>query len=123
METSRLTTRILMEIEKLIARSCAGGEIPNEFQDLHKVLLRKHYNAASVDIDYDRQRVKMDVIVSDDDYDPSTVNVALQTMPVNIFFKNLFGFLKSCLEKDVKSLAFYSRLLLKYNNQNVMVSV
>lgn len=123
METSRLTTRILMEIERLIARSCSDTEVSLQYQDLHKVLLRKHYNAADVSIDYSRHRVKMDIIVSDTDYDPSTINVALRTVPVNLFFKNLFDFLKSCLEKDVKSLAFYSRLLMQYNNQNVVMAV
>ncbi|UJH68738.1 hypothetical protein [Allomuricauda sp. SCSIO 65647] len=119
METSRLTTRILMETEKLIMQSCASDTFDKKSTDLHKLIIKKHYNAADVAIDYVRHRINMDVIISEEDYDPKTVNLALATVPVNIFFKNLCDFLKSCLEKDVKSLAFYSRILMQYTNKNM----
>jgi len=119
METSRLTTRILMETEKLISQSCEEHQIDKKSADLHKLLLKKYYNAAEVKIDYERHRINMDVIISEEDYDPKTVNLALATVPVNIFFKNLCDFLKSCLEKDVKSLAFYARILLQYTDKNM----
>jgi hypothetical protein len=123
METSRLTTRILMETEKLISQSCGEHLIDEKSADIHKLILKKYYNAAKVDIDYDRHRIKMDVIISEEDYDPKTVNLALATVPVNMFFKNLCEFLKSCLEKDVKSLAFYARILLQYTNKNMAMPV
>lgn len=119
METSRLTTRILTETEKLIAESCDTNVLDEKSVALHKLIIKKHYNAADVAIDYERQRIKMDVIISEEDYDPKTVNLALATVPVNMFFKNLCDFLKSCLEKDVKSLAFYARVLMQYANKNV----
>lgn len=119
MENSRLTTRILMETERLITESCSSSIIDEKSSELHKLILKKHYNAADVTIDYHRQRINLDVIISEEDYDPKTVNLALATVPVNIFFKNLGEFLKSCLESDVKSLAFYSRLLMKYAQKNM----
>ncbi len=122
METSRLTTRILMETEKLISQSCEKNSLDKKSTDLHKLLLKKYYNAADVNIDYERHRINMDVIISEEDYDPKTVNLALATVPVNIFFKNLCDFLKSCLEKDVKSLAFYARILLQYTNKNMAMA-
>ncbi|RNC92040.1 MAG: hypothetical protein ED555_02715 [Allomuricauda sp.] len=119
METSRLTTRILTETEKLISQSCETNAPDKKSIDLHKLLLKKYYNAADVTIDYERHRIQMDVIISEEDYDPKTVNLALATVPVNLFFKNLAVFLKSCLERDVKSLAFYARILLQYTNRNM----
>ena len=122
METSRLTTRILTETEKLISQSCEENPFDKKSVDLHKLLLKKYYNAADVTIDYERHRINMDVIISEEDYDPKTVNLALATVPVNIFFKNLCDFLKSCLEKDVKSLAFYARILMQYTNKNMAIA-
>ena len=121
METSRLTTRILTETEKLISQSCEKNPMDKKSTDLHKLLLKKYYNAAEVNIDYERHRIKMDVIISEEDYDPSTVNLALATIPVNLFFKNLGDLLRSCLERDVKSLAFYARIVLQYTNKNMAI--
>lgn len=121
MKTSRLTTRILMETEKLIIKSCNSGSNDEKWSELHELILKKHYNAADVKIDYHRNRINMDVIISEEDYDPKTVNIALATVPVNIFFKNLSDFLKSCLETNIKSLAFYSRILMKYGNKNMAI--
>ena len=90
MKHSRLTTRILMEIEKLIDRSLSNtGEPREDLHEFHFALLKKHYNAACVNIDYNRHRIKMDVIVNDDEYDPNEVNLVLTTTPVNIFYENL----------------------------------
>lgn len=109
----------MMETEKLITQSCNENQLDKKAVDLHKLLLKKYYNAAEVKIDYERHRINMDIIISEEDYDPKTVNLALATVPVNLFFKNICDFLKSRLEKDVKSLAFYSRILLQYTNKNM----
>ncbi|MEM8999535.1 MAG: hypothetical protein AAGB24_04660 [Bacteroidota bacterium] len=123
MENSRLTTKILTEIEKLIIKSCRLSELDPNFQDFHKMLLKKYYNAADVCIDYHRHRITLDIIMNDEAYDPKTVNLIIPTIPANIFFKNLCDFLKSCLEKDVKSLAFYARLLKNYSNKDITALV
>ena len=70
MENSRLGVRILMDIEGLISQSCNSGNLSKSFQNLHKLILKKHYNATDVSIDYHRHRVKMELILDDKDYDP-----------------------------------------------------
>lgn len=119
MGNSRLTTRILMEMENLITKSSTSENITSRFQDLHKSILRKHYNAADVEIDYHRHRIKMDVVLDDKEYDPSTINMVVSTVPVNLFYKKLDTFLKSCLLEDVKSLAFYAGLLRRYTDKDI----
>lgn len=119
MGNSRLTTRILTEMENLITKSSTRENITSRFQDLHRSILRKHYNAADVDIDYDRHRVKMDVVLNDKEYDPKTINMVVSTIPVNLFYKDLNAFLKSCLLKDVKSLAFYASLLKQHTDKDI----
>lgn len=119
MEKSDLRGRILMEIENLISQSCAPGKLNKSFQNLHKLLLKKHYNAAEVSIDYHRKRVKMDIVLDDQNYDPRSLNIDLPTLPANFFFKNLCDFLKSCVDKDRKSLAFYAGLLRSYTKKDV----
>ncbi len=119
MGNSRLTTKILMEMENLITKSSTSENITSRFQDLHKSILRKHYNAADVEIDYHRHRIKMDVVLDDQEYDPMTINTVVSTVPVNLFYKKLDSFLKTCLSNDVKSLAFYARLLRRYTDRDV----
>ncbi|MEM9077334.1 MAG: hypothetical protein AAGC43_09850 [Bacteroidota bacterium] len=119
MGNSRLTTRILMEMENLITKSSTNHNITSRCRDFHKSILRKYYNAADVEIDYNRHRIKMDVVLNDKEYDPKTINMVVSTMPVNLFYEQLTTFLKSCLSKDVKSLAFYARLLKQYSNKDI----
>lgn len=119
MENSRLGTRILMETERLILNSCSKSVFSKKSTELHSAILKKYYNAADVNIDYERHRVNMDVVLCDNEYDPKKVNLVIATLPVNLSFKDIYFLLKSCLEKDVKSLAFYARLLRDYANKDV----
>ncbi len=119
MENSRLGTRILMETERLILNSCSKSKLSKKSKELHSAILRKYYNAADVNIDYDRQRINMDIVLCDKNYDPKKVNTVISTMPLSLSFKDIYFILKSCLEKDVKSLAFYARLLREYANKDV----
>nr|WP_299070953.1 hypothetical protein [uncultured Allomuricauda sp.] len=123
MGNSRLTIRILMEMENLITKSSTRENITSRFQDLHKSILRKHYNAADVEIDYHRQRIKMDVVLNDQEYNPNTINLVVCTIPVNLYYKDLASFLRSCLLKDVKSLAFYASLLRKHTDKDISMLV
>ncbi len=119
MENSKLRGRILMEIEGLISQSCANANLNKRFQNLHKMILKKHYNATYVSIDYHRKRVSMDIVMDDQSYDPRSVNLHLNTFPANFFFRDLCAFLKSCLEDDSKSLAFYAGLLRSFTKKDV----
>ena len=121
MENSRLRDRILMEIENLITRSCNKNALNKGFEELHKLILKKHYNATDVSIDYHRNRVKMDLVMDDQMYDPKSVNLQIATIPSNFFFKNLCEFLKSCLDDDSKSLAFYAGLLRSFTKKDIVL--
>ncbi|WP_350289194.1 hypothetical protein [uncultured Croceitalea sp.] len=116
MENSRLGTKILIEIERLILNSCSTK---NKSRELHKAILKKYYNAADITIDYKRNRVTMDIVIDDQDYSHSKVNTVIATVPMNLSFKSICNLLRSCLEQDVKSLAFYARLLRDYANKDV----
>ncbi len=118
MENSNLKGRILMEMEDLIAQSCPKQKVSPNYETLHVAILKKHYNAAAVSIDYHRRRVEMDVVMDDKDYDPKTVNLFMPTLHVNLLFRNLRDFLKSCIDYDNKSLAFYASLLRSYTNKS-----
>ena len=116
MENSRLGTKILLETERLILNSCSTKK---KSRELHKAILKKYYNAVDINIDYSKHRVTMDVIVNDEDYKHTQVNTAIATIPMILSFKSICNLLRSCLEQDVKSLAFYDRLLRDYANKDV----
>ena len=116
MENSHLKHRILFEIENLISNSCPKNNIDSQFENLHIAILKKHYNASEVSIDYHRKRIEMQLIMNDADYDPKTVNTFMHTLHANMWFRNLSDFLKQCIDKDNKSIAFYSSLLSYYLN-------
>ncbi|WP_282159870.1 hypothetical protein [Ulvibacterium marinum] len=122
MENSSLKGMILTEVENLISRSCANQKVTDKFEKLHIALLKKYYNAADVSIDYHRKRVKMDIIMDDTSYDPKKVNLYLPTLHANLLFKNLKDFLRSCVDKDSKSLGFYAGLLRTFANKEVMLT-
>lgn len=119
MENSRLKRRILSEIESLISQSCPNRKVPLKFKNLHVAILKKYYNATDVSIDYHRKRVEMDIVIDDDVYDPKKVNTFIPTLHANLLFQNLCDFLKSSLDKDHKSLAFYASLLRSYANKDI----
>lgn len=106
-----------MEMERLIARSSAKGKMTKKIQSFHVAIIKRHYNASDVSIDYHRHRVKMNVVLDENGYDPKTVNVDLAILPMNLFFKNLRDFLKSCLEADAKSIVFYAKLIKDLSNK------
>lgn len=106
-----------MEMERLIARGSAKGKMTKKIQSFHEAIIKKHYNASDVKIDYHRHRVKMNLIMDESGYDPKTANVNLAILPMNLFFKNLRDFLKSCLEEDAKSIAFYAKLIKDLSNK------
>ncbi len=120
MENSVLGTKILMEMEKLIGQTVIKGKMTKKVQHFHEAIIQKHYNATDVVIDYHRHRVKMHVVVDEQPYDPTKINLNLSLLPTNLFFKNLQLFLKSCLERDAKSLAFYSGLIKNLTNRETI---
>ncbi|WP_149303850.1 hypothetical protein [Pareuzebyella sediminis] len=119
MENSSIHGRVLMEIETLIAHNTPKQKVPQNLEKLHIALLKKHYNATDVSIDYHRRRVEMDIVMDDTDYDPQKINLCIPTLHANLWFRNLHDFLKSCIDKDTKSIAFYALLLRMYRKTDM----
>ncbi len=119
MENLNLKGRILLEMEDLIAQSCPKQKVAPNYENLHVAIVKKHYNAAEVSIDYHRGRVEMDIVMDDRDYNPKSINLYMPTLHANLWFRNLRDFLKSCIDYDNKSLAFYASLLRSYTNKNM----
>jgi len=119
MENSGLRGRILMEIENLITLNCTKRKVPQKLENLHVAILKNHYNAADVSIDYHRRRIEMDIVMDDNDYDPKKVNLSVPTLHANLWFRNLRDFMKSCIDHDSKSIAFYALLLRSYQNNEL----
>lgn len=119
MEKSRLKGKILLELDTLISLSCKSPKSFKKYKELHVALLKKYYNAAYVDIDYHRHRVKMDIVTDDAMYHPNKVNTHLPILYTNLLFDNLKTFLRSCIDKDDKSIGFYSQLLSAFTGQKL----
>lgn len=121
MENSNLKGRILYEMERLIAKSCPKQQVTIDYEALHVAILQNHYNATEVSIDYHRRRVEMDIVMDDQNYDPKTVNLYMPTIHANLWFRNLRDFLKSCIDYDNRSIAFYASLLRSYTDKNLPI--
>lgn len=119
MENLSLKEKVISELENLISQSTPNRENSQKLKNLHVAILKKYYNASDVSIDYHRKRVAMDIIMDDSVYDPKKVNTYLPTLHANLLFQNLNDFLKSCLDKDHKSLAFYASLIRAFTNKEV----
>ena len=123
MENSTVKRKIAKEIENLISESCNSQKSTDQFKNLHEAILKKYYNAADVSIDYHRKRVEMDIVMDDTYYNPKKVNTYMPTLHANLIFKNLKDFLKSCIEKDAKSIGFYANLLRTFTQKDVPLTV
>lgn len=123
MEKSRLKGKILSELDTLISLSCKSPKSLNKYKELHIALVKKYYNAANVNIDYHRHRVKMDIVTDDSMYNPNKVNTYLPILYTNLLFYNLKNFLRSCVDRDEKSIGFYSQLLTSFTGQKLTHSL
>jgi len=123
MENSGLKRRVISEIKNLISKSCSKNKQSQKFQNLHVALLKKHYKATDVSIDYHRKRVMLDIVMDDNCYDPKKINDSIPVLRANLLFNNLKDFLYSSLDKDNISIAFYAKLLRSYKNRNTELSI
>ncbi len=123
MEKSRLKGKILLELDTLISLSCGSTKNIVKYEQLHIALLKKYYNAADVTIDYHRHRITMDIVTDDSIYDPKKVNTHLPILYTNLLFDNLKNFLSSCIDRDEKSIGFYSQLLTSFTGQKLTHSL
>lgn len=123
MKKSKLRGRILMELENLISLSCKNAKRSKKYEQLHVAILKKYYNATDVTIDYHRNRIAMNIVMDDKIYNPREVNTYLPTLHTNLLFNSLKKFLRSCIEKDDKSIGFYAQLLNTFTSQETKYSL
>ncbi len=121
MKETWLRAKIISEFKNLITVSCSSQRMIEKFEKLHITILKKHYNAVDVSFDYHRNRVYMNMILDDSSYSSRKIVQDLPLVKTNIWYGNLFSFLKNCIEKDDKSIAFYASLLRTYKNENALV--
>ncbi|MCL5247562.1 hypothetical protein M4I21_17200 [Cellulophaga sp. 20_2_10] len=106
--------KIENDIYSLISSTCSQ-RINSKANELHKAIVKKHYNATDVRIDYFRKRLVMDLVIDDSTYNPNTINTFIPTFKANFYYLDLQDFLKSCIAKDDRSIAFYASLLRSLN--------
>jgi len=117
-----LRAKIITEFKNLITISCSSQKMIEKFQNLHITILKKHYNAVDVFIDYHRNRIYMDIVLDDSAYNSKKVMLDMPVVRTNLWYDNLFRFLKICIEKDDKSIAFYASLLQAYKKEESLCS-
>lgn len=100
--TTYQSSVILRELENLIAYTCRNQvSHPEHVDSFHRALLKKYFNAGEVVVNHEKQEVFMTLPVND----------GKGFIPVNLETGNLEGFFKSCIEDDLRSLAFYQNML------------
>jgi hypothetical protein len=65
----------------------------------------------------------MDIVTDDSFYKPNKVNTHLPILYTNLLFDNLRSFLTSCIDRDEKSIGFYSQLLTRFTDKKITQSL
>ena len=123
MQKAEIKEKVLSELENLISLSCSNPKSYEKFNHFHIAILKKHYNAADVNIDYHRNRVQLDIILDDKIFKAEKVNINIPTLYTNLLFPNLRKFLKSCVDNDSKSIGFYAQILSSFNKKDKQFSL
>ena len=110
--------KTINRLKALIAKSAEEfAEVP--FNGFHTDLVKRCYNAVEVHWDYANKKIAMHVIVDDDAYDPSTINMNMETLPVVVSYLDLRSYLESCILKDNRSVLHYLKLLFQYGGKTI----
>lgn len=98
---------IIEEVKNLISYSINNqDEERAKFEELHKNILTKYFDARNITIDYSAQTIDLQLHMSNKHYTGITFECL-----------DLCGFLQSCLKSDEQSLIFYQSLMA--DNQQV----
>ena len=103
----RKEDKIILELSRLIEISCSDKIRIKEFSQFHRALIKIAYNARDVSFDYHRRRIHMSVVM-----DCDKEEAIVPKMAVNLYFKNLTYFLKSCIFLDKNTVIDYIYLLM-----------
>ena len=100
---------ILEEVKNLVTYSCkASMEVDSPFTSFHKGLVKVYFEARNVEIDYQRQIIRVEIPITETGY--TTVSFDCQ---------DLERFLRSCVRSDKKSLLYYQNVLTYYSDLKV----
>ncbi|HET8839789.1 MAG TPA: hypothetical protein VFM82_12435 [Flavobacteriaceae bacterium] len=103
--TTYQSTTILQEVRNLITYSCRNeSSRTGRFDTMHRAIIKKHFNASEVHIERGKTTINLNIEVRKGEY-----------VRVNFECPDMEAFLKSCIEKDHTSLAFYQQMLTYYN--------
>lgn len=104
------------EMRQLIRKSCnaSSTSASNPYYLFQKTLLKFYFNAADVQLDYDKGTISLWTSET-----PATLGHNLyrlkDAVPYTISYTNLEETLKGCLESDSTATRFYKSLLFQYN--------
>ena len=102
-------TAIIDEVKNLISFSITNPEVENaKFEDLHKTIIKKYFDAKDIKIDYKAQTIDLKLPMSNSKY----THITFECLDLN-------GFLQSCIRSDEGSLYFYQKLLAHYDIMSV----
>lgn len=89
------------ELKNLISYSITNADEDRvKFEELHKNILGKYFDAKNIKIDYTAQTIDLELPMSNNEFTGITFECL-----------DLCGFLKSCLKTDENSLQFYQNLI------------
>ncbi len=98
---------ILADLKLFIDVSCEDCERQHLFNDFHNMLIRMHFKATKVLIDYKAKIVYMDILAEHEFYDAEVNNEFAATMSTQLEFEEFRTFLNSCIIKDAEILIQY----------------
>lgn len=92
---------VIEEVKNLIAYSIANSDEDRlKFEELHRNILTKYFDAKNIQIDYKAQTIDLQLPMSNKQYTGITFECL-----------DLCGFLQSCLKSDENSLFYYQGLM------------
>lgn len=98
---------IIEEIKNLIFYSINNPDEERlKFEELHKNILKKYFDAKNIQIDYQAQTIDLHLPMSNKQYTSITFECL-----------DLCGFLQSCLKNDDQSINFYHGLMAENHHE------
>ncbi|MFS4418474.1 hypothetical protein [Maribacter sp. 2307ULW6-5] len=123
MKNTNVGRKIFTELDHLIALSTKHPKRFKRFERLHVALLKKYYKATDVEMDYHRNRVKMNIVMDENAFSHKKVVTDLEVLPTNMIYANLRQFLTSCIDTNDQNLGFYARLLRSFSNKGAALEM
>lgn len=100
---------VTKELHMLIDQSChINANYALDSESFHRALLKKYFEAETVVLDRNRNRITLEIRVNKDANETTIVDI-------DVDFANFNEFLKSCIEDNQGALRFYKNMLRYYH--------